>query len=175
MLREPKADSRTRKALAAFAALFGQWLESKQFATVAELIDRILDDTGYELYTRDGSDQGESRWENVLALRAVVADAPDISLTDFLTEVALVADVDELRDDVEAVTMLTLHSAKGLEYPVVFLTGLEEGMLPHSRSMDSPQDIAEERRLFYVGMTRAQGLLYITHAFRRSMGTLRQQ
>ena len=100
----------------------------------------------------------------------MVADAPDITLTDFLTEVALVADVDELGDDVAAVTMLTLHSAKGLEYPVVFLTGLEEGMLPHSRSMDSPQEIAEERRLLYVGMTRARDFLYMTYAFRRVWG-----
>lgn len=170
LLHERGAGSRTQKALADFTKMFDPWLELKLHATVADLADRILDDTGYEMYTRDGSDQGESRWENIQALRAVVADAPEISLTDFLTEVALVADVDELGEDVEAVTMLTLHSAKGLEYPVVFLTGLEEGMLPHSRSMDSPQDVAEERRLFYVGMTRAQALLYITHAFRRLWG-----
>ncbi len=170
LLNEHGTGSRTQKAMAGFTTMFNQWLEFKPKITVASLVDRILDDTGYEMYTRDGSDQGESRWENVLALRAVVADAPDINLTDFLTEVALVADVDELRDDVEAVTMLTLHSAKGLEYPVVFLTGLEEGMLPHSRSMDSPQEIAEERRLLYVGMTRAQDLLYMTYAFRRRWG-----
>ena len=132
--KERGTTTRTQKALAGFENLFNQWLDLKPQITVAELVDRILDDIGYEMYTRDGSDQGESRWENILALRAVVADAPDITLTDFLTEVALVADVDELGDDVEAVTMLTLHSAKGLEYPVVFLTGLEEGMLPHSRS-----------------------------------------
>ncbi len=170
LIHERGMAARTHKAMASFTKMFNQWLEVKPKITVAELVDRILDDTGYELYTRDGSDQGESRWENVLALRAVVADAPDIELTDFLTEVALVADVDELGDDVEAVTMLTLHSAKGLEYPVVFLTGLEEGMLPHSRSMDSPQEIAEERRLLYVGMTRAQAILYMTYAFRRSWG-----
>jgi DNA helicase-2/ATP-dependent DNA helicase PcrA len=170
LIREKGMTARTLKALGGFIDMLRQWLEAKSDITVAELVDRILDDTGYELHTRDGSDQGESRWENILALRAVVADAPDISLTDFLTEVALVADVDELGDDVEAVTMLTLHSAKGLEYPVVFLAGLEEGMLPHSRSMDSPQEIAEERRLLYVGMTRAQSMLYMTYAFRRSWG-----
>ncbi|MDF1513047.1 MAG: UvrD-helicase domain-containing protein [Anaerolineae bacterium] len=170
MLKERGRTSRTYKVLAGFTNMVNRWVQLKGKITVAELVDYILDDTGYEIYTRDGSDQGESRWENILALRAVVADAPDIDLTDFLTEVALVADVDELGEDVEAVTMLTLHSAKGLEYPVVFLTGLEEGMLPHSRSMDSPQEIAEERRLLYVGMTRARDLLYLTYAFRRSWG-----
>jgi DNA helicase-2/ATP-dependent DNA helicase PcrA len=170
LIQERGMAARTEKAMARFSTMLNQWLEIKPRITVADLVDHVLDDTGYELYTRDGSDQGESRWENILALRAVVADAPDIALMDFLTEVALVADVDELGDDVEAVTMLTLHSAKGLEYPVVFLAGLEEGMLPHSRSMDSPQEIAEERRLLYVGMTRAQALLYMTYAFRRSWG-----
>jgi DNA helicase-2/ATP-dependent DNA helicase PcrA len=105
-----------------------------------------------------------------MALRAVIAEAEDVTLGEFLTEAALVADVDELSDDNAAVTLLTLHSAKGLEYPVVFITGLEEGRLPHSRSMDTPQEIAEERRLLYVGMTRAKERLYLTYAFRRSWG-----
>jgi len=140
----------------AFATMVHQWVELRDQLSVAALLDRILADSDYESYTRDGSDQGESRWENVMALRAVVAEAPDITLTEFLTDVALVADVDELAEEVAAVTLLTLHSAKGLEYPIVFLTGLEEGLLPHSRSMDSPMDVAEERRLLYVGMTRAE-------------------
>ena len=137
---------------------------------MAQLLDHILADTGYEGYVRDGSDDGESRWENIQALRAVVADAPGITLPEFLTDVALVADIDELSEEVRAVTLLTLHSAKGLEYPVVFLTGLEEGLLPHSRSLDSPQQVAEERRLLYVGMTRAEKRLYLTYAFRRGWG-----
>jgi DNA helicase-2/ATP-dependent DNA helicase PcrA len=78
--------------------------------------------------------------------------------------------VDELSQEVDAATLLTLHSAKGLEYPVVFLAGLEEGMLPHSRSMESPQEVAEERRLLYVGMTRAMDRLYLSYAFRRGWG-----
>ena len=160
--------SRAERVLTAFATMLHQWVELREAYSVTRLIDRILADTGYESYTRDGSDQGESRWENVMALRAVVAETPGIALLDFLTEVALVADVDELADEVDAVTLLTLHSAKGLEYPVVFLTGLEEGLLPHSRSMDSPMEVAEERRLLYVGMTRAEQRLYLTYAFRRS-------
>jgi DNA helicase-2/ATP-dependent DNA helicase PcrA len=158
---------RAERALSAFAALVAQWVTLGQEISVAGLIDRVLGDTGYESFTRDGSDPGESRWENVLALRAVVAETPDVSLTDFLTDVALVADVDELSAEVDAVTLLTLHSAKGLEYPVVFLTGLEEGLLPHSRSMESAAEVAEERRLLYVGMTRAERRLYLTYAFRR--------
>ncbi len=168
LVQSDKLRSRAERALSAFATMLYQWSEVRDDLSVARLIDRVLADTDYESYIRDGSDQGESRWENVMALRAVVAEAPTISLTDFLTDVALVADVDELSEEVEAVTLLTLHSAKGLEYPVVFLVGLEEGLLPHSRSMDSPSEVAEERRLLYVGMTRAEQRLYLTYAFRRS-------
>ncbi len=107
---------RAERALSAFATMVAQWIALRQEVSVAGLIDRVLADTDYEMFIRDGSDQGESRWENVLALRAVVAEEPDVSLTDFLTDVALVADVDELSEEVDAVTLLTLHSAKGLEY-----------------------------------------------------------
>ena len=170
VLKQKKLGARASQSLNVFAVMVETWRALQEQVTVAQLLDRILADAKYESYVRDGSDEGESRWENIQALRAVVADAPDITLSDFLTEVALVADVDELAEEVRAVTLLTLHSAKGLEYPVVFLTGLEEGMLPHSRSMDSPQEIAEERRLLYVGMTRAEKRLYLTHAFRRGWG-----
>jgi DNA helicase-2/ATP-dependent DNA helicase PcrA len=167
LVRSDELRSRAERVLLAFATMVQQWVELREELSVARLIDRILVDTDYESYTRDGSEQGESRWENVMALRAVVAETPGVSLVDFLTDVALVADVDELSEEVEAVTLLTLHSAKGLEYPVVFLTGLEEGLLPHSRSMESPMEVAEERRLLYVGMTRAEQRLYLTYAFRR--------
>jgi len=170
VIEQSKVGNRALNALHTFGTMVQQWHTLRDEISVAQLLDRILADTGYEGYLRDGGDVGEARWENVMALRAVVADAPGITLTDFLTEVALVADVDELSEEVEAVTLLTLHSAKGLEYPIVFVTGLEEGMLPHSRSMDSPQEIAEERRLLYVGMTRAEEQLYLTYAFRRAWG-----
>jgi DNA helicase-2/ATP-dependent DNA helicase PcrA len=162
--------TRARNALSAFATMVDRWVKLRDDVTVAELTDRILADTDYEDYIRDRSEEGESRWENIQALRAVIAEAPNVSLTEFLTDVALVSDVDELSQDVDAVTLLTLHSAKGLEYPVVFLAGLEEGMLPHSRSMESPQEVAEERRLLYVGMTRAMDRLYLSYAFRRGWG-----
>lgn len=159
---------RTLQALREFTDMLGAWHEARDRLTVSQLLDHILADTGYARYLRDGTEDGESRWENVMALQAVALEAGDASLVEFLTEVALVADVDALTEAVEAVTLLTLHSAKGLEYPVVFITGLEDGMLPHSRSIEqSPQAVAEERRLFYVGMTRAREQLYLSHAFQR--------
>ncbi len=162
--------TRTHRALQAFLTLVKDWQKARDVLSVAALMDEILDTTGYEKDLRDGSEEGESRWENILALRAVATDFPDKPLVEFLTDVALVSDVDDLAEELEAVTLLTLHSAKGLEYPIVFVTGLEEGLLPHSRSMDSEQEIAEERRLCYVGMTRAEKRLYLTYAFRRSWG-----
>ncbi len=170
VIQQNHLGGRALNALRAFATLIQTWQGLREQLSVAELLTRILTDTDYEHYLRDGSDEGDARWENVQALRGVVADAPNIALADFLTEVALVADVDELAEEVVAVTLLTLHSAKGLEYSVVFITGLEEGMLPHSRSLDTPEEVAEERRLLYVGMTRAEQRLYLTHAFRRSWG-----
>ena len=114
---------RAQRVLTTFGTMVQHWLGLRDELSVARLIDRVLTDIDYESHIRDGSDRGESRWENVLALRAVVAEAPAISLLDFLTDVALVADVDELADEVDAVTLLTLHAAKGLEYRVVFLVG----------------------------------------------------
>ncbi len=168
-LLQSDAGSRGAKALRPFAEMLAEWHALRvQGADVRDLTNAVLAAIGYEGYLRDGTDEGEARWENVLALRAVAAEAPGLALEEFLTDVALVADVDELGAEVQAVTLLTLHSAKGLEFPIVFITGLEEGLLPHSRSLDTPHELAEERRLFYVGMTRAEDRLYLTHAFRRS-------
>ncbi len=170
LIQQQALTTRTRRALHSFVTMVMDWYEARQDLSVVELMDYILAAVGYESALRDGSEEGESRWENILALKAVAADFPDKTLVEFLTDVALVSDVDELSEQIEAVTLLTLHSAKGLEYPVVFLTGLEEGLLPHSRSMDSLEEIAEERRLCYVGMTRAKEKLYLTYAFRRGWG-----
>lgn len=159
---------RARRTVAGFYQMVQAWIEARDMLSVAQLIDRVLMDTGYEAYLRDETQDGEDRWGNVLELRAVATEYADLTLTDFLTDVALVSDVDNLTGDVDAPTLLTLHSAKGLEFPVVFITGLEEGLLPHIRSLDDPESLAEERRLLYVGVTRAKERLYLTYAFRRA-------
>jgi DNA helicase II / ATP-dependent DNA helicase PcrA len=175
-IKDPQAEgpdlwSRSEKAALDFLDMLEGWIAASDELTVAQLIARVLEDTDYAGYLRDGSDEGEERWANVLELRNVAADygeqPEDSSLTEFLTDVALVSDVDSLSGTVEAPTLLTLHSAKGLEFPVVFITGLEEGLLPHSRAFDEPEEMAEERRLTYVGLTRAEDRLYLTHTFRR--------
>ncbi len=168
LLSERAISGRIAQSLQFFLTLMTGWQQARTQMTVVALLDRILKEVEYEAFLRDGSEEGESRWENVRALRAVMEERPDLTLTDFLTEVALVADVDDIDEEVRAVTLLTLHSAKGLEYPIVFLTGVEEGLLPHSRSVEaSPEAVAEERRLFYVGITRAEERLYLSYAFRR--------
>ena len=160
--------TRAQRAVGAFLDLLEGWIAARGVLTVAQLIDRVLEDTRYSDYLRDGTEEGEERWANVLELRNVAAEYKDLTLTDFLADVALVSDVDNLGDEVDAPTLLTLHSAKGLEFPVVFITGLEDGMLPHSRSLDDPDQMAEERRLSYVGLTRAKDRLFLTYAFVRT-------
>jgi DNA helicase-2/ATP-dependent DNA helicase PcrA len=160
--------TRAQRALAAFLEHLESWISMRDVVSVAQLIDRVLQDTGYADYLRDGTEEGEDRWANVLELRNVAADFEDMTLADFLAEVALVSDVDDLSEEVDAPTLLTLHSAKGLEFPVVFITGLEEGLLPHSRSFDDPDQMAEERRLMYVGLTRARDQVYLSYAFIRT-------
>ncbi len=143
---------------------------------LAELLDLVLEASGYVEYLRDREEGGEERLENVLQLRTVMAQYEDTTggeaadLASFLQDVALVADVDELEGAVEAITLITLHAAKGLEFPIVFLVGMEEGVLPHIRSFDDPRQLEEERRLAYVGITRAETSVYLTRAYRRYLG-----
>ena len=164
----PRLGTRARRMSMAFVEMLEGWIAARERVTVVELIDRVLRDSGYDDYVRDGSEEGDDRWANMLELRNVAADYSDLTLTEFLADVTLVSDVDSLNDDVDAPTLLTLHSAKGLEFPVVFVTGMEEGVLPHSRSLDEPEQMAEERRLLYVGLTRAKDQVFLTHAFVRS-------
>ena len=137
-----------------------------------ELFDRLIEKTGYKAYIKSLPDE-EDRWDNVMELRSVAKQYADFepveALSAFLEGVTLVSDVDGLDDVVDAVTLITLHQAKGLEYPVVFIVGMEEGILPHIRSFDDPAQMEEERRLCYVGITRAKKKVYLVRAFRRNL------
>ncbi|HUT14787.1 MAG TPA: UvrD-helicase domain-containing protein [Anaerolineae bacterium] len=168
----PPLDTRSSKALLSFLDLLDGLAAARQDRTVLELLDHLLEDSGYAEYVRDGTEEGEERWENIRELRTVAQDyrdlPPDTSLTTFLEDVALVSEVDNLREETDAATLLTLHMAKGLEFDNVFIVGLDEGILPHSRSMGEPDEMEEERRLCYVGMTRAKQRLYLLHTFRRT-------
>ena len=159
---------RAYNALYTFGSQLANWIALSERAGVGDLLDAILRDVRYQVYLDDGTDEGVDRWENVMELRGVAGIDEGLTLADFLQQVALVAETDNLDNAAQATTLLTLHAAKGLEFPVVFITGLEEGLLPHSRSLDSEDELAEERRLFYVGLTRAKDHLYLSHAFRRT-------
>ncbi|HET7089993.1 MAG TPA: UvrD-helicase domain-containing protein [Anaerolineae bacterium] len=166
---------KARQALVDFATLLDRWIAKKdRYGSVADLLDAVVKDSGYRAYVDDGSEEGRERWENVRELRKVASDYTHAvggdPLAEFLEDVALVSDVDSLDDTqrVDAPTLMTLHSAKGLEFPVVFITGLEEGVLPHARSLEDPDEMEEERRLAYVGITRAQDRVYLSYAFRRT-------
>jgi DNA helicase-2/ATP-dependent DNA helicase PcrA len=162
-------DGRARNALLDLAEPMSRWLQAKDRLGLLELMDTVLEDIGYREYLDDGTDEGLERWENLQELRRVAYDMGELDLTTFLEQVALISDQDTLTDELNAPTLLTLHSAKGLEFPIVFIIGLDDGALPHQRSFDDPEAMAEERRLFYVGVTRAQDRLYLTRAFRRRM------
>ncbi len=135
---------------------------------MTRLLNRILEDTVYQEYIDDNTEEGHQRWDNVLELGKIAMEFEDRGLEDFLERLALVSDQDTLAEGVEAPTLLTLHAAKGLEFPIVFITGLDDGLLPHTRSLDDPEEMAEERRLLYVGITRAKDRVYLTRADRRS-------
>ncbi len=140
--------------------------------SLPELLDEALEASGYRAMLADGSEDGEERWANLLELRSVTTRyddlAPDDALDRLLEETALVADQDSYEGDADAVTLITLHAAKGLEFPVVFIAGLEEGLFPHSRALDDEKELEEERRLAYVGITRAKRRLFLSHAWRRA-------
>jgi DNA helicase-2/ATP-dependent DNA helicase PcrA len=161
------------KALVAFYRLLKGWLDIKDKLTVSQLLEKITEQAGYATWLRDGTEEGEDRWENLQELSSVAAHyddfPPELRLTAFLEEVALVSDQDELAEQDERVTLLTVHTAKGLEFQVVFLVGLEENIFPHSRSQEDPDQMEEERRLMYVGLTRAKDRLYLLRAFRRML------
>jgi DNA helicase-2/ATP-dependent DNA helicase PcrA len=160
--------SRGATVLADFGALLVNWREFSQSHSLPELFDLILKKTSYKDFLDDGTEIGEGRWENVLELRQLAFEYEERGLTDFLENVALVSDQDTLPDAPEAPTLLTLHAAKGLEFSTVYIIGLDEGLLPHNRSFEDPEEMAEERRLFYVGITRTKNFLVLVRAGQRS-------
>ncbi len=154
--------------LADFGGQLAGWASAADSIPLPILFDRIVDEIAYREYILDESEEGQDRWENVQELRRIAYEYESRGLAAFLENLALVSDQDTVPENQEAPTLLTLHAAKGLEFPQVFIVGLDEGILPHSRSRDDPEEMAEERRLFYVGLTRAKDRLYLVRALRRS-------
>ena len=170
--RLPALGTRARTSLSGFAALILRLRTRIGVMPLPEMLDAVLEESGYRAMLADGSEEGEERWANLLELRSVTTRyddlTPDDALDRFLEETALVSDQDSFEPGADAVTLITLHAAKGLEFPVVFITGLEEGVFPHSRSLDDEKQLEEERRLAYVGITRAKRRLFLSHAARRA-------
>lgn len=161
----PKA----RQALSELGDILDSLRTVSQDAAVSGLIDSLLRRIGYLDYLNDGTPQGEARQENVRELLSVAQEYQEEGLAGFLEEVALVSDLDGADFTGDAVTLMTLHAAKGLEFPAVFMTGLEESIFPHSRALYDQSEMEEERRLCYVGMTRAREELYMTYASSRML------
>jgi DNA helicase-2/ATP-dependent DNA helicase PcrA len=165
---------RAVKALADLVALIERTRARVEVTALPELILELLETTGYLADLKnEGTIEAESRIENleelVSAAREFMERSEDQTLQAFLDSVALIADIDELGEGKGAVTLMTLHSAKGLEFPVVFITGMEEGVFPHARSLTDDDELEEERRLCYVGMTRAKARLFLSAALSRRL------
>jgi len=163
---------RIAQALAGFDVVITELIAQSRELSLSGLLDKILERTRYREYLLSKED-GEDRWENVMELKNVASEYdeldPEEALAAFLEKVSLVSDIDELDEKADAVTLITLHQAKGLEFPAVFIVGLEEGILPHRKSFDDPEQMEEERRLCYVGITRAKKRLYLLRSYRRSL------
>ena len=159
---------RALSILAGFGEMLSRWVTMVGELAPLYIMDRIIDETDYHGYIDDGTDEGNERWENVMELRRLAAEYQERTLSEFLETIALVSDQDTLESSTNVPTLLTLHAAKGLEFPLVFIAGLNEGTLPHSRSFDDPEAMHEERRLLYVGITRAKDRLFLVYAQNRS-------
>jgi len=164
--------SRIANALAGFLGMMEEFMARSRELNLIDLFDLVVERSGYRQDILSGAD-GEERWENILELRTVAREYRHLNspegLAAFLEGVTLVSDVDGLDESVDTVTLITLHQAKGLEFPAVFIVGMEDGILPHFKSFDDPTQMEEERRLCYVGVTRAKQRVYLIRAFRRSL------
>lgn len=155
-------------ALSSFARTIRDMQEKRTELATDGFLEYVLEKTDYENYIKDGTEEGDERWENVRELFSALEKYKDLPAEEgmpaFLEDVALISDVDNWEEGAEAVTLMTLHAAKGLEFTAVFIVGMEEGLLPHGRAFADDSEMEEERRLCYVGMTRAKKYLYLTCA-----------
>jgi len=175
----PELTGRAKTSIADFVGLVRRLRTRIGLLPLPELLDEVLERSGYRAMLADGTEEGEERWANLLELREVTTRyddlSPDDALDRLLEETALVADQDSYESDADKISLITLHAAKGLEFPVVFIAGLEEGLFPTGRAIEAetgfnpnPAAMEEERRLAYVGMTRARQRLYLSHAWQRA-------
>ena len=165
---------RSAKAIIKFAEMIGRWQSQVETLPASQIVQGIIQDSGYiEDLKNQGTEEAENRIENVIELYNAVLQFEEQNeeptLTSFLAKASLASDLDDLQEEDSRVSLMTLHSAKGLEFPVVFLVGMEQGLFPNFRSLDDPKAIEEERRLCYVGITRAQELLFLTHTRERRL------
>lgn len=175
MLDSPELAPLAKKSknLRALGEMFNYFADLAETTSLEELLDELLDKTGYRKYLEQQGEEGVGRLENINELKSTMVkyeeNAEEPSLSGFLEEIALYTDIDQLDDEADYVVMMTMHSAKGLEFPCVFVVGMEENIFPSARSMESEADIEEERRLAYVAVTRAKKKLYLTHAAERML------
>jgi DNA helicase-2/ATP-dependent DNA helicase PcrA len=173
-LLPPDLTGKPRRGLEEFARLCARLRERRSALTIPAFLDEVLNASGYrEAFRQEKSAEAEGRLENLEELISAAEDYQlsheDASVEGFLDAATLVSDLDEVPEDARGVTLMTLHLAKGLEFPVVFVTGMEEGVFPHARSMSDGDEIEEERRLCYVGLTRAKQRLYLSYALHRRL------
>jgi DNA helicase-2/ATP-dependent DNA helicase PcrA len=168
----PPLAARASHALSSFFSLISQLIARSKELPLSDLLDEVVEKSGYHDYILH-EENGEDRWDNIRELRTEARQydglGPEEALTTFLEKVSLVSDIDELEDKSETTVLTTLHQAKGLEFSVVFIVGMEENLLPHRRSLDDTAELEEERRLCYVGVTRAKKQVYLLHTYRRSL------
>ncbi|MGB6406768.1 MAG: DNA helicase PcrA [Planococcus donghaensis] len=168
---------KTAKTALEFRNMMASFTQMQEYLSVTELVEEVLKKSGYrQMLQNDKTIEGESRLENLdeflSVTKAFEKQSDDKSLVAFLTDLALISDIDSLDDEEDAdgpIILMTMHAAKGLEFPVVFIIGLEENVFPHSRSNNDDEELEEERRLAYVGITRAEQRLYLTHASSRTL------
>ncbi|WP_121616631.1 DNA helicase PcrA [Virgibacillus halodenitrificans] len=173
-IEEIGVTSRSINKIVEFRDMVQNFIQMQDYIPVTQLVEDLLERTGYcERLKNVGTNEAENRLENIEEFLSITQhfeeDSEDNSLIAFLTDLALISDIDTVDDEEDQVLLMTIHGSKGLEYPVVFLIGMEEGVFPHSRSLLEPEQMEEERRLCYVGITRAEQELHITNAQRRTL------